>query len=87
MKLLLPDQVYVLSSSRDYLMLFLKLFYICFDENFGDFVDFWLLNDVILLHILGNNACGNPLIGPHPHIKSPMSIEKASEWTKDPEPV
>ena len=87
MILLLPDQIYVLFSSRDCLILLFKLLYICLVEIFGAFVDFWLLNDVILLHILGNNACGNPLIGPHPHIKSPMSIEKASEWTKDPEPV
>ena len=81
MILLLPDQVYVLSSSRDYLILSFKLLFIY------DVFSFGRLNDVILLHILDNKACVNPFIGPHPHIKSPMSIDKASEWTKDQESV
>ena len=70
MILLLPDQVYVVSSSLDYLILSFKLFDI-FDvvNSFGH------LNDEILLHIVDNIACDNPFTGPHTHMKSPVSID------------
>ena len=68
--LLLPYQVYVLSSSHDYLILSFKLL-----DIFDVIGSFGHLNDEILLHILDNIVCDNPFTGLHTHVKSPVSID------------
>ncbi len=76
MILLLLDQVDVLSSSLDHLILSFKLLYIYDFENLSCLFGF--LNDEILLHVLNNVVCDCPWTGPDTHRESAVSIDKAS---------
>ena len=82
--LLLPDQVYVLSSCQNYLVLSFKLSCINNVDSISNL--FWFLNDEILLHILHDVFRNCPWTGSHTHMQSPVSIDKPSEFIEDAKP-
>jgi hypothetical protein len=84
MILLHPYQVYMLTSSLDYLIVSLKMFNIFLVKRILRLFRF--LNDKKLLHITHNVFCYYPLARPHTHMQSSASIHKASELTDNQEP-
>jgi hypothetical protein len=78
MILLHPYQVYMLTSSLDYLILSFKLFNICFIKRFV-LIFSRSLNYEILLHITHNVFCYCPLTTSHTEMQSSVRIHKASE--------